>query len=337
MNTGNSPQYVGSESDAPGRKRNGPFRGFVVWLLIILACICAFGGSFALWVKTTTLNTENFVNTVAPLVQDNAVARAVSIKAVDIMWEAYNLEGKIEGSLTFLPEEYQFLGESASTGAKTAAQMAGEEILKSEPFQAVWKQMLTEAHSTGIRALKGEGPVTISEEGEAVLDLGELIDEIKAELEGWGLTFLGDVDASGAGEVVLFKSRQLGFAEIGISAIEVLSWLLPVLALTLFVAAVLVSVDNRKTLLGSGIALAGTMAALLISLWVSKVVTLSRLSPVNSAAANVIWNHLESGLKWVDIGLLILGVVVAVVCILAGPYNWAVKLRGLFKPRPKNA
>ncbi|MBN2169192.1 MAG: hypothetical protein JW738_08100 [Actinobacteria bacterium] len=333
MNIDNLPDGDQSSVPAKDRRKDGKFRSFVVWSLIILASICAFGSSLVIWINITTLNTENFVNTVAPLVQDDAVAKAVSIKAVDMMWNAYNLEGKIEESATFLPKEYQFLSEPVSAGAKTAAQMAGEEILKSNQFQSVWREVIKEAHSTGMRALRDEGPVAISQEGEAVLDLDALIGEIKTDLVGMGLTFLKDVKVEGVGEVVLFRSEQLGSAKIGIDTIEVLCWLLPILALALFIAAILISLDNRKALMRSGVGLAIAMGIVLISLWVSKVVTLSRLSTVNSEAVNVIWNHLESGLKWIDLSLLIFGVVVIIGCMIAGPSKWAVKLRGLFKPK----
>lgn len=333
MNAENLSSSYQYERPAQNAKRNGPFRSFIVWSLIVLAGICTLLGTLAVWVNTSALNTNNFVNAVAPLVQNDAVARAVSIKAVDIMWDAYNMDEVIQESVSFLPEEYQFVGEPASTGMETAAQMTGEEILKSSQFQSVWKAMLTETHSTGLRALEGEGPVEITEKGEAVLDLGELIDEIKDELVKMGLSSLEDADVSGAGKVVVFKSGQLGLARNSVAAVKVLSWLLPVLALSLFIAAILISYDDRKALLGSGIALILAMSVVLLSLWIAKLVTLSQLSIVNRDAVSVVWNQLESGLKTVDVSLLIFGVVVVIVCLIAGPSGWAVRLRGFFKPR----
>jgi anti-sigma-K factor RskA len=87
------------EAAKPGRKERHFWRSIAVWLLIVLACIFAIAGTLSTWVRTTTLDTNSFVNTIAPLVKQDAVAKAVSDAAVKKLFQTYNIEGQIESSL----------------------------------------------------------------------------------------------------------------------------------------------------------------------------------------------------------------------------------------------
>ncbi len=310
-------------------KESHPGRSFVAWLLIVLGCLCAISGTAALWMKVTALDTDTFVGTVAPLIQNDAVAKAVSAEAVQILLEQEDVQGKIEG---VLPSELQFLAEPATGGVEAVLEKVAEEILKSGAFQAVWRETLRQAHATAVAVLTGDGEVKVTRQGEVVLDLNDLVNELKDRLVSEGVEELEDVrideeDAS----VVLFTSDELGAAKTAVDILELLAWVLPVLALVFFAGAILIAWDRRAIVMGAGAALALTMALELVLLAVSKSQLLGEISDAGvRAAANVIWDSLFSGLIWLNVGLLIAGAVAFLVAVLAGPYGWAKKLRGLF-------
>ena len=85
-------------------KRGGFWRRFTVWLLIVLACIFSVLGALSIWVKTTTLDTNTFVNTVAPLVKNKEVAKAVSDRAAQELFKQYDVSGQIKAGLTDLSQ-----------------------------------------------------------------------------------------------------------------------------------------------------------------------------------------------------------------------------------------
>jgi hypothetical protein len=113
-----------------------------------------------------------------------------------------------------------------------------------------------------------------------------------------------------------------------VETLETLNWLLPLLAIVSFTAAVLVSEDRRKTLMWLCIALA---AAMLVSLRLLSLVEGELLrevnNPANVGAVRVIFEKVTANLVRTNVGLLILGIGGAVAFALAGPYPWAVQFR----------
>ena len=162
-----------------------------------------------------------------------------------------------------------------------------------------------------------------------VLNLASLLDQVKTKLADSGLSFLNKVQVpADFGQVKLFTSEQLGVAKGLVHLLEVLSWVLPLLAFIFFVLAVVIAKDRRKVLMREGIGLAIAMLVVLIVFRVAHNELFGMVkNPANLAAVGVIWTTILSGLKQAVFGLLTLGVVVAVGSAVAGPSRWAVWTR----------
>jgi hypothetical protein len=327
------------------KKRGGGFwRGLAVWILIVLACFLALGGSLSVWVKTTTLDTNTFVKTVAPLVKDDAVATAVSNAAVKQLFATYDVTGKLQSGLDQLDAAIKqalppnapipdvslsAIAKPVSNGLQTVAQKIAKEILQSKAFYTVWEKSLTTAHELMVNVVTGKKDAVITSQGDTVvLNLGELLTQIKDQLVQSGLTFLEKVPIpADFGQIELFTSKQLGAAKSGVKLLNTLSWVLPLLSLIFFALAVGIAKNKRRTLMGAGIGLAVAMLLTLILLKVTHAALFDMIKEQNLAAANIIWSTVLSGLKQGIRGLLALGLVVSIGAAVAGPYKWAVWLR----------
>ncbi len=327
------------------KERGGFWRRFTVWLLIILACIFSVLGALSAWVKTTTLDTGTFVSTVAPLVKNDAVARAVSEAAVQQLFAKYDVTGQIKAGLNDISDAVQnlrpanlpipninlsIIAEPVSNGLQTFASKAAQKILQSDTFYKVWVKTLTVAHTAAVNILTGNKNAVVTSKGDKiVLNISPLINRVKTRLVDAGLTFLNNVKVpANVGQVTLFTAKQLGAAQGMVHLLETLSWVFPLLAFICFLLAAVIARNRRKALLREGIGLAIAMLVVLIIGRVAHNQLIGLVKkPDNLAAANVIWSTLINGLRQGLWAAFALGVVVAVGAALAGPSRWAVWTR----------
>lgn len=335
------------EEDAvPGGRTGGTgreipaWRRVLVWLLVTLGSLCALFGVFAVWIRAVTLNTNTFTNTVGPLIKDEQVSKAVSNEAISILFKQADVAEAVRG---MLPSGWDFATEPITGGLEALAERATREIIKTDQFQLVWRNALALSHASAVRLIRNEGAFRTTGRGEVVLDLGELLDSIRAGLADRGVTALKKVEVpERAGEIVVYRSDQLRRARQGVRTLDTLNWALPLAAFALFALAVAVPGDRRKALLLDGAGLAAAMALALVILNVGQWYVLDQVrKPEVHDAANVIWNSVWGGFVVLTVALLLLGVLVVAGAVLAGPRPWAVRLRsrlsGFFNRRAPGA
>ncbi|RJP35452.1 MAG: hypothetical protein C4536_00560 [Actinobacteria bacterium] len=303
-----------------------PWRNLVAWIFVVIAFFTAVAAPLASWSHDYMLDTERFIDTIAPLVREDAVAQAISERAAYALIEGLEVEELLQ---EILPEGIAFIAAPLSGSIQGLAQRSAKAILQSDQFYWVWERILRLAHSTAVDAIRGESAVKVTEQGDVVLDLGELLQNLKNRLVEEGLGFMEKVPIpKDAGMFVLFTADELGLARGGVHLLDTMNWVLPLLAVLLFAAAIAISSDRRKFLMASGIAIALAMAISLIAINFTENQLLGLVEvETNLLAAQVVWNRLFRGLVQVQWGLLALGVVVAGGAAVAGPYGWATWLR----------
>jgi len=307
-----------------------PRRGALTWLLIVLACSTAIVAPIAVWTRRSFLDTDRFAGIVAPLVADETVARSLSNEVASRLFVRLEMQRRIKESLReALPDKLDFLAGPIANSLQTLTQKLAYEVITSPQFQAGWDRIIRLAHSTAIRIIRGEGLLAVSRSGEVALDTGELMGNVRSRLVGAGLGFLEKVPiAPDAGEVVLFTSSQLGRMKAGLEILDTLNWLLPLLFLGFFAAAVFASEDRRRTLLWLSVSLAAAMVLSLMLLDLAERELLGEVrNPGNVAAVSVIWHRVTADLVRTNVTVLILGIIGAAAFAIAGPYAWAGRAR----------
>lgn len=305
-------------------------RRTLTWLLVLLTFSAAILAPMAVWARRSILDTDTFASKVAPLVADETVARSLSAEVANRLFVRLDMQKRVREALQeAFPDRLDFLAGPVANSLQALTQRITYEVITSPQFQAVWEKVLRLAHSTAVGIIRGDRALTIRTGGEVVFDGGELMENVRGRLVGAGLGFLEKVPIPpDAGEVVLFTSGQLGDVKARLEMLDSLGRLLPFLFFVLFVAAVFVAEDRRRTLMWLSVALAAAMLLSLVLLTLAQGELLGVVrNPDNLGAVRVIWDRVTADLVRVNLAVLILGIVGAFGFALAGPYAWAGRAR----------
>ncbi len=258
---------------------------WLAWLLGILAWIGVVASGAAWWVHQTLLDTEGWVELVGPIVEEEEVADAVAQRIATELLDLVDVEGRLAERL---PSPLDVLAVPLAGFAENFVADRVSDVVTAAPFQVIWEEANRVAHTAVVTFLRGgAGPVEV-EGGVVTLDLREGVSAVLSEfgqrvgdLLGVDLSGLGSGDVLSTvadrlgieipedfGEVVVFRSDRLEAAQSVVQLLDTLFWLLPLLTVLLFAAAVVLAIDRRRfgVALAIGAAVSGLVAWLITAL-----------------------------------------------------------------------
>jgi hypothetical protein len=293
-------------------------RALVSWALLVIASLLVPVALVGVWARTQVLDTDRYVETVAPLADDPAVQDRVVEVVTESLTSQVDLESEIRQAL---PERAAFLaGPIAGSVRQLVGNVVGD-VVRSDRFADIWAKANRAAHGQVVKVLAGEG------DGPAaaiVLDLQGVAGAASAKLADLGVP----VRPEGNVPFTLFSGETLDqirsvarVADAGVTFVAVL-------AVLLLVASALVAVDRRRGALRAGIGLAAGAALVLVAIAVARGFYLPGVEAgtaraANEAAIDLLSRFLRGGGRT----LVAVGVVVAVGAWLAGPGRVASALR----------
>jgi hypothetical protein len=236
----------------PGKQSKG------VIAVIALACICSLLALTFTWVRNQTLNTDRYVATVAPLAQNKAIQGAVTgaltaefVKEVDPQKLA---EEKLPSSAAPLA------GPIAQAITGFVRTIIGK-VVESKQFATLWKEISRESHAQVVAILTGKRPALdkLAAKGKVTLNLEPVVGPSRAFLSKEGISGT-PLDASPS--LVVFDLSSLETAQGAVKTLKGFTLIFTILAPLLFIVAVLMSRNRRRTIITSGLSLAGTMVIL---------------------------------------------------------------------------
>jgi hypothetical protein len=300
----------------------------VAIVLIVVATLLAPLTLAVLWMDHDLLNTDNYVKTVAPLSSDPAVQDAIATDLTDQLWAKVGVQQQLSG---VLPSWAQVFAGPLSDQLKSYAYRAIHAIVASPQFSKVWEVANRQAHARVTDALLGnKGHPIGTSNGEVSVDLSGALDKVKAALDARGIHALDGVAATpGSATFVLFRSKTLAKAQKTISFFHKLSVALPLALIAAWAGAIAVSWRRRRTVAQLGLALAFAMVVTLVGYHIGRGAYLNAIvSPrLPRAAASHIFDTLLVGVLDAARTVLVVGLVVWLGALIAGPARWAVALR----------
>ena len=319
---------VGDETSNAASKKKAPrWRRALVALLVIGGCVLAPISVIGLWARNTLLDTNQYVDTVAPLARDPRIQAAIADRVSKRLTESVDIESELKADL---PPRIQFAAPAIASGFESFVHAATLRIAQSERFQTFWENANRRAHSQVVAVLEGKGTETVdTKNGKVVLDVSGLIDQVKKRLDDRGITIFDNVGKGANQQFVLFESDQLTKAQSGVRLLKTLTYALPFLALLAFAVAIALSPNRRRTLLRSALGFAFAMALVLIvfnlarGAYLDAVENAGRNREAGAAAFDQVLDFLRIGLRTA----FALGLVVAVGAWLAGPGRLATRIR----------
>ncbi len=289
----------------------------------------------AVYLRSEVLDTNTYVQTVAPLSRDPAVQDAIATRlAAEIVArsDVANLANQAAQRLEAqgAPQRLSDLVGPLVNGLTSFLQNRIREFLGTERFQTAWDNINRTAHDGLVAVLTGQQTGLITSQGTTVtVNLGELLSMAKARLAAEGLTFverIPDVSIN----YTLLQSDKLPDIRTYTRILNTAGTWLPWVALALLIAGVLVAPNRRRGIIIGAAMLGITVALLLGVMTFARDYYLDRLPPdVSPDAVAAVYDALVRFLISALQTLLVVMAILIVGALLAGPSRPAVAFRRL--------
>jgi hypothetical protein len=330
-----------------GRRARTVIAGTLV-VLVVLTCTATVP---AAWARRTFFNTNRYVATVAPLIDDSAVQAALTNEITTEVFRVVPVHASVQNAL---PDQVKFLAAPVTTAVRSFVHDQVARLVDSRAFRDVWVRAQRFAQTQIVAVLNGNGSVVSVVAGRVVLNLLPMVNAVMRQLQttisglvGHSVTLptitagmlpeaarqelsqaLGIPIPSDFGAIVIFKSDQLKAAQQAFAFFNRALVFLLILDVLLIVAALWASVRRRRTLLQLlvGIGL-GVIVARALSRVLERQLLDSFRVPSNRAAAQAVTSAFLHNLLAYTAWLLAIVVGIALVTAVTGPYRWAMTLR----------
>jgi hypothetical protein len=292
-------------------------RRILSWVLLVLACILAVVSVFVVFARNQLLNTDTYVNTVAPLASDPAIQTQVAKQVSENLIARTNVQSRVKNAL---PAKAGFLATPITSGLETATNEIALKAVQSKQFYTIWVGANRTAHKQLVALLTGSNEGSISSKnGKVTIDLSQVEVQVKKRLDARGITVFDKIPAVKGINFVLFQSTSLTKVQRVVKVLNDLAIVLPIITLLLLAGAVILARNRRRGLVRAATGLALSMAVVLVVLAVARNQYISGLSPNQSVAANEAVISTVSAFLIDSIRtIMIVAALVAVVAILAG-------------------
>jgi hypothetical protein len=317
-----------SEPASP-RAKLPRWRRILVAFLVVFGCVLTPVSIVAVWIHSTLLDTDQWVDTVGPLIDSPDVQDAVAARLTNAVVNGADLEGRVEDAL---PDRAQALAPAIVEGARQAVSAVSLRIVQSDQFETLWDEANRRAHKRVVALLQGKGTDTVqTKNGEIVLDLAPLIDEVRQRLDDRGISLFDDLDIKRVDrQIVIFSSEDLRRAQSAVDLLDTLAWWLPIITVVLFALAIALSGNRRRTILRGSLGAALAVGLVLTAFNLGRTAYLDALPErVNRGAAEDLYDQLLSFLRTSLRTAFVFALVVALAAWLSGPGRAPVRIRQL--------
>ncbi len=301
-------KQVGEAPDAPKPKRRW-VRTFWSTVLIVVACLLAPLSVVSVWARGEVTDTNRYVETVAPLASDPAIQQAVTARITDEVFKYVDVPALTSEAVATISENrdltaqqraaLQALTGPINSGIESYTEDAVAKVVQSDQFAAAWAEANTLVHQSLQNALEGDysNNAVRLENNQVVLNLGNLIDQVKQQLISSGFTVaekIPTVDQT----IVLFNAPNATAIQRAYSVLNTLGFWLPLIAMSMAIIGVFVSHNRSTALAWFGFGLTAAMAAGAAMLGFARIEYLNSLPvTVNNAAATAFFDTFTTFLR----------------------------------------
>jgi hypothetical protein len=334
-----TPVVAGPPLVGPPAERRRPGRAAAATVLIVLGALLAPVAVVTVWAQDLVTDTDRYLATVEPLVEDPQIQSAVTNRVTGAIVQAVDLDGlAAEGVAAVegldLPPRVAAVAGSLQGPLVDAAtgfiRDVVDRVVTSDAFAAVWDEANRTVHDQLNAVLRGDPDAiaSIDAQGTLTVDLSGVIDTVTTSLSDAGFTIVDRLPTISA-SFPLLQSADLVRAQNAYRLLDLLgTWLIWVV-LGLLAAGVLLARHTARALVIAGLSLAGAMLLLGAALTIGRSVYVNALPPEvqRPDAAVVVYDQVVSLLRVALRSALVLGLVVALVAFVAGQSAAARALR----------
>lgn len=313
-------------------RRSHRARRFVTWVLVVLFGLLTPITLLSAWAIRTVTDTNRYVATLAPLVEDKALTNYVADQATQALFTQLGVQSRIKEAL---PKPAAFIAAPVTAEIQKFADGQMRRAASSQRFKDFWNKENRFTHATAVAILTGKTPPAVSKARSVVVSITPVVTQGIDELDKRGVTvFNGVKDQLATNKLLslqLFSSKQVKQAQAVFSLAVTLRWALLIGTPLIGLAAIAVAVDRRRAALRT--MLAGVLGCLaLASVLVfarDAFITASGSMPeaVAQSLFDTLVHFLQQSLRWI----LAIMAIAAFVLWAFGPSTWAQALRHLLR------
>jgi hypothetical protein len=313
----------------------GRWRSVVAIVLIVLGCVLAPVALVAVWTNRTVSDTDRFVQTVSPLVDDPDVQNRIVDRVTTAVMDNIDVQAigndavdalAQQGLPALVTDRLRQLTPTLQSAVEGFVRDRVNDLVTSTAFSSAFDQSVRTAQRIAIRVLDGDSTAIQVQGGKVLLDLAPFIDLAKQRLADRGLTLVERIPEVHP-TIAIADDTQLVRAQGAYKLLHSLAAALPWILLLLFATAIFLARRKLRALVGIGLGLAGAMLVLAIALFIARSILIGAVPSGGASAAaaafDIIVHFLRIGLRTIAV----IGLVVALGAYLAGPSATAVGMR----------
>jgi hypothetical protein len=263
---------VSAAAAPPGAQRRrtagSVARAFLSVVLIVLGVLCLVISPVAIWGRNLVLDTNRYVETVAPLVHNPGVQNVI-VTQVDKQVEAH-LDIKAYVKQVLPPRAATLLAAPVQSAVYGLVHTVATRVVQSKAFYTIWVSINRAAHREIVRLVTGHtvpGQVIVIRSGKVYLDLSQVVQRVKSGLVGAGLTVASKLPVVGA-TVQIAQVKGLQSVQSGVRALNTLADWLPWIGLALVALGAWAARRHRRAVVAAALGLAAGMVVLAIAVMV---------------------------------------------------------------------
>jgi Short C-terminal domain len=274
---------------------------------------------FAVWANRQALNSDNWVDTSSALLEDDDIRTAVGLFIIDRLYQSDAVEERLA---EVLPPQLVRLAKPAAQGLKEVAQRNAGRVLGTDAALSAWEAANRTAHETLLRLIESD----VARE-DVSLDLGSLFEQM-ATATGLPEEAVAKLPP-GVTSLQVASGDNLQTARDMLDLFKTILWVLLVLTLAAFGAAIWLSRDRRSTIIrvGGCIIFAGVALLAVRRLAGSLVIEALADAPNARDVADDVWVIATSLLTDVSWGSILFGAFLVTGAWLAGEGRRATSIR----------
>lgn len=322
---------------SPGRQSAWWAVGSAV--LVTLACILAPLAVTSVWADRVLSDTDQYVETVAPLADEPAVQQALAAQVTQTVLSYVDVEGVTTDLLNTLAQQDNVpprlaaalpaLATPITNGVQNFTRTQVNEFFASPQFATLWAQVNRIAHAQVVKVLEGnQGGAVSAQDNTITVNLGPIIAQVKQRLVAQGFTLANNIPAVDK-TFVLVQSDAITNAQGFYRLLNTLGLWLPLIVLVLLAGGVALARDRRRTLLAGALGLTASMLLLGVALAIARTwyVETTPANILTEQAAGDVFDVFVRFLRTSLRAVAVLGLVVAIGAFVTGPSSASVRTR----------
>jgi hypothetical protein len=299
--------------------------------LIGVATVLGVVAIFAVWANRQLLDSGYWANTSTKMLESPPIREALAGYLTDQLYANVNVTGELRGEL---PSELKPLAAPAAGALRGLVEKGVNFALERPRVQGLWRKANEVAHGEFVKLIENHGQyVHTPGHGEVIIDLRPLLSDAATRV-GAPTSVVAKIPPNVA-ELRVVKANSLKTMQNAVNLLRSLALVLPLLVYLLFALAIYLARGRRReTLIAVGCAFVGAALVVLVARGVLGNTVVNSLATTASVkpAVQAVYSIGTSVLSDIAWATILIGIVIVLAGLLAGPTRVATTLRRLMAP-----